>query len=155
MGYSEGQYRIAPNGANRAAWAIYGAIYGDARLEATAQFVGSGPGAAGLVFWHASPADYYLFAVSSDGYYQVGHFQGERWATVIPWTVAPAIVAGGPNSLLVETRGTQLTVGVNGQQLASVGDPGGGGGAVGLLATSFGKPGIVVAFTNVAVRAGP
>lgn len=153
-GYAEGQYRIAPNGANRAAWATYGAIYGDARLEATARFV-AGQGAAGIVFWHASPNDYYLFAVSSDGYYQVGHFQGARWATVIPWTKSPAIVVGGANNLRVETVGTRLTVGVNGQQLASADDPGGGGGAVGLLATSFGQPGVVVGFTNFAVRAGP
>ncbi len=154
-GYAEGQYRIAPSGANRAAWATYAAIYGDAQITATVQFVAAGPGAAGIVFWHASPSDYYLFAVSSDGYYQVGHFQGERWTAVIPWTKAPAIVQGGPNNLQVATIGTQLTVSANGQQLASVSDPGGGSGAVGMLATSFDQPGIVAGFTNFAVRAGP
>jgi hypothetical protein len=154
-GYAEGQYRIAPNGTNRAAWAAYGATYGDASIEVTVHLVAAGPGAAGIVFWHASPVDYYLFAVSNDGYYQVGHFQGERWVAVVPWTRAPAIVAGGPQSLRVETTGTQLTIFANGQQLASVADPGGGRGAVGLLAASFDQPGIVAGFTNFAVRTGP
>ena len=93
--------------------------------------------------------------MSSDGYYQVGHFQGERWTAVIPWTKAPAIVQDGPNNLQVATIGTQLTVSANRQQLASVSDPGGGSGTVGMLATSFDQSGIVAGFTNFAVRAGP
>lgn len=153
--YVDGQYRISPTGANRAAWATYGTVYANARVEATAHFVGAVPGAAGIVFWYASPQDYYLFAVSSDGFYQITHFQAGRWIALTPWRQEAVIVAGGPNRLSVETTGGTIAVGVNGTPLASVDEPGGGGGFVGLLATSFDQPGTVVGFSDVVVRAGP
>jgi hypothetical protein len=153
--YAEGQYRIAPVGSNRAAWATYGTVYANARIEATAQFVGTTPGAAGLVFWHASPEDYYLFAVSNDGFYQITHFQGGRWTAVTPWRREAAIVAGGPNRLAVEISGSRIVVSANDTPLTSVEDPGGGNGLIGLLATSFDQPGTVVGFTEVMVSAGP
>lgn len=153
-GYADGRYRIAPNGSNRAAWAIYGQSYGAAQIEVTTQFVTAVHGAAGIVFWHASPDDYYLFAVTTDGYYQVAHYQGGRWSNLVPWTTAPAISLGGPNRLQVETAGTQVAVSVNGQRLASASDPAGGTGAVGMLTASFGQPGMVAAFTAFAVSLG-
>jgi hypothetical protein len=154
VGYAEGQYRIAPLGPNRAAWATYSGVYPDVRIEATEQFVGSAPGAAGIVFWLASPEDYYLFAVSSDGFYQITHYHGGTWTALTPWKKDQAIVAGGPNRLRVETTGGHINVIANNTQLTSVDDPGGGG-SVGLLATTFDRPGTIVAFTDVVVSAGP
>ncbi len=93
--------------------------------------------------------------MSSDGFYQITHFQGGRWIAATPWRKEAAIVAGGPNRLAVETSGGRITVSANGTQLASVDDPGGGNGLIGLLATSFDQPGTVVGFTAVVVSAGP
>ncbi|MFN8512102.1 MAG: hypothetical protein U0841_05840 [Chloroflexia bacterium] len=81
-GYTGGKYRIAPSGTNRASWATYTGIYTNVRVEATTQFSGSSPGAAGIIFWLASPDDYYLFAVSRDGFYQVAHYQGGTWTAL-------------------------------------------------------------------------
>ena len=153
--YAEGQYRIAPNEANRAAWATYGSIFVDARIEVTAQFATATPGAAGIIFWHASPEDYYLFAIATDGYYQISHFQGGRWTALVPWAQSAAIENGRTNRLQVETAGTQVTASVNGQRLASVSDPGGGSGGVGMLATTFAQPGAAAGFTDFSVSAGP
>ena len=64
---------------------------------------GGDTGRGGDHLWLASPQDYYLFAVTNDGYYQISHFQDGRWTALIPWTTNPGIVVGGPNRLLVET----------------------------------------------------
>jgi subtilisin family serine protease len=155
VGYVEGQYRITPSGPNRAAWATFGGVYGDVRIEATAQFVGPTPGMAGIVFWFASPEDYYLFAVTSDGYYQLAHFHGGSWTALTLWQQDRAIVAGGPQRLRVETAGERIAVSVNGTQLANLVDPGGGSGSVGLLAATFDQPGAMASFSEVVVSAGP
>jgi len=152
--YAGGSYILTPNAANRATWATYGAMYGNATIEATLQ-ARTGDGAAGLVFWQTGGDEYYLFAITTDGFYQVVRYQRGGWATLIGWTKSAAIVANGPNKLGLKTSGAQITPAINGQTLPSAAAPAAGNGRVGLLATTFERPGFVAQFTQYTVAVMP
>ncbi|HEY8601097.1 MAG TPA: S8 family serine peptidase [Thermomicrobiales bacterium] len=152
--YTGGSYTLSPNAAKRATWATYGANYGDATIEATLQ-AQTGEGAAGLVFWQTSGDEYYLFAITTDGYYQLARYQRGGWATLIGWTKSAAIDANGPNTLRLKTSGAQITPAINGQTLLGATAPAAGIGRVGLLATTFARPGFVAQFTRYTVAVAP
>ena len=152
--YTGGSYSLSPNAARRATWATYGANYGDATIEATLQ-VHTGEGAAGLIFWQTSGDDYYLFAITTDGFYQLIRYQRGGWATLIGWTKSAAIDTNGPNRLGIKTSKAQITPTINGQPLPVATAPAAGSGRVGLLATTFEQPGFVAQFTQYAVTVTP
>lgn len=152
--YTGGSYTLSPNAARRAAWATYGANYGDATIEATLQ-IHTGEGAAGIVFWQASGDEYYLFAITTDGYYQLVRYQRGGWATLIGWTKSAAIDLNGPNTLGLKTSGARVTPLINGQTLPGATAPAAGSGRVGLLATTFEQPGFVAQFTQYTVTVAP
>lgn len=153
--YAGGRYLIAPNAANRAAWATYGYAYGNATVEATVQLTAPGGGLAGLVFWQSSASDYSTFNISADGFFQVVRLQGGRWATVVPWTKSAAIVANGPNKLAAQINGPQVALLVNGQTVGTAQAPAAGVGKVGLIAATFAQPGASATFTDFKVTPAP
>lgn len=153
--YDAGAYRIAPNAAERAVWANYGSPYGDVTVDLTVQLGGGAPGAAGVVFWQAADDDYYVFAVSADGYYEVARYRAGRWSSLIPWTASDALKAGAANALRLETRGATVTVTANGRPLGTTQAPAPGAGRVGLFAATFAQPGLTATFTGIAVTPAP
>lgn len=153
--YAGGKYQVAPNAANRAAWATYGHTYTNATVEATVQLSAAVGGTAGLVFWQAGNSDYYAFVITNDGFHQIARLQGGRWTALTPWTKSPAIVAAGPNKLGLQVNGAQITILANGQTLGTAQAPAAGSGRVGFIAATFGQPGATAAFTDFKVTPGP
>ena len=153
--YAGGKYQIAPNAANRAAWATYGYAYANATVEATAQLNAAAGGAGGLVFWQTGNNDYYTFIISNDGFYQIARLVGGRWTTLTPWTKSAAIVANGPNKLGLQLNGAQITVQANGQALGTAQAPAAGTGRVGFIAATFGQPGATASFSEFKITPGP
>ncbi len=155
----------------------------DARVEARAV---SGPvnNGYGMIFRlqnhdNSSPSDdsYYLFLVSSDGYYQVRRVLGDEQKELSTWIPSPVVNQGigVANTLRVVAQGDQFAFYVNGQQmpLCIPDDPEGrstfvtsctGGtmqpsltdsslayGQIGLVATTLDEPDVVVEFDNLVV----
>jgi hypothetical protein len=153
--YANGRYAIAPNAANRAAWSTYGTTYVNASIEATVQLTAPAGGAAGFVFWHTGPGDYYAFLVTGDGFYQVARLQGGRWSALTPWQKSDTLKANEPNKLGVQFNGTQITLTANGQTLGTTQAPAAGSGRVGFIATNFTQSGMNATFDDFKATPGP
>jgi hypothetical protein len=121
----------------------------------------SGPddNAYGIICRYQSPENHYVFLISGDGYYAIGKYQ-----TGVPqieyltgdgqYQFSEAIRQGvAMNEIRASCVGNQLTLHVNGLQLASVVDPTFVIGDIGLAAGTFQPGTLVVEFDDVRVLA--
>lgn len=89
-----------------------------------------------------------VLEISEDGYYTIWKQNGEEYVSLVDWTYADTIAAGGPFKLSA-TCGTQgLVLAVNGLLLAEIQDATFVPGLVGLVGGTFGNTGFKVAFDN-------
>lgn len=100
-----------------------------------------------------SDAGEYDFEISSDGYYRIARWDAteNQLVNLVDWTRSPAINTGTGhvNRLVATCLQDQLTLSVNGHQLATVTDDQFTEGTVGIYAGSFGEEGVSVEFDNV------
>jgi hypothetical protein len=157
MDYDAGGYRILVNALQTNFWATPHKLYTDVRVEVDAGKLG-GPeeNRVGLICrrWDSN---YYFFLITHDGYYGIGQFLNGQ-ATLIgrsEMAFSPAIHTGvNINHLRADCVGNTLTLFVNGQQIEQVGAADDGSfaqGEVGLLAGTFGQPGVDMFFDNFVV----
>jgi hypothetical protein len=113
---------------------------------------------AGVIFWAKDYGSFYAF-VASPG---VGTFAvlqmvpgATSFAVALPWTASSAIqkVAGAPQSLRVQTKGTQALLFINDQQVGTMttGAPPVGGGLVGMYGGSSDTSASTLVFTGFTV----
>jgi hypothetical protein len=134
--------------------------FADAIITARVRQV-SGPddNAYGIICRYQSPENHYIFLISGDGYYAIGKYQ-----TGLPqiqyltgegqYQFSEAIRQGvAMNEIRAGCVGNQLTLHVNGLQLASVADPTFVIGDIGLAAGTFQPGTLVVEFDEVRVLA--
>jgi hypothetical protein len=106
-----------------------------------------------LVRYQPDTDEFYLFAISSNGFYSVQKYQANEWQKLVDWTESAAILQGEDvNRLRVTGQGDKLRFFVNGEPLTQVEDASFRSGSVGLLATANEKGGVAVAFDNLRVR---
>jgi hypothetical protein len=154
MDYDAAGYRILVNALDTNFWSTPHKSFADVRLEVDAGKLG-GPeeNRAGLMCRY-SGADYYFFMITHDGYFGVGVFAGGQAVLLgqSEMQFHPAIHTGvNINHLRADCVGEALTLYANGQQLASVQDARLKDGDVGLLAGTFGQPGVDMIFDNFVV----
>jgi hypothetical protein len=127
----------------------------DASVTMNFQKVAAAAHAAGLLFWVNSPTEYYGLTVSSEGNFAVlRHVAAGRYLFPVTWQPSDAFKKGEgvDNVLRVVTKGTQATVYINGQQVATLaGQPPAGGSQIGLQVSSGDKAPNVVGFSNLTV----
>ena len=76
-----------------------------------------------------------MLEASDRGEVGIWRRDGDRWIDLVPWTPSDAVRPGGAtNELTVMAIGQQLTLLVNGKQVASVADATLPAGAVGIFA---------------------
>ena len=153
IGYVDGSLRITINQPNYDYWSLTGKRYADATLavEATAQ---SGPSDNdfGLICRYQDEFNFYAFLISSDGYggivkvkdglYQVlNHEAGLEFGSMIKQDYEK-------NILRADCIGSRLTFYVNQEKMMEVEDTDFLVGEVGLIAGSYGEPGVDVGFDN-------
>jgi hypothetical protein len=117
---------------------------------------GLGDANAGLLF-RSSVQGRYLFSVRNDGAFRVSSIQSSpaNWLDIIPWRQSPAVRRGQDNRLLVNGRGSQYDLFINGQYVGSFADNLWVDGYPGLhLFTAPGEQAAVVEFDNFELR-GP
>jgi hypothetical protein len=99
-------------------------------------------GAYGVVFRGTSqPATFYIFQLKPTGHYQLIKWSQiqEQNGELIPWTASDAIRKDqNPNELKVIAQGPQITLYVNGEELADIIDTSLTSGEVGPVATQMG-----------------
>ncbi len=141
-GYQDGVYFIALRRPNWLAWANPRRTYHDVSIEADVNAgAGTATGLAGVLCRHRNPDNFYLFAITSDGYY--GIFRRVDGGALEALTgdgalVFSDVVAQGDtiNHVQVICQGEKLSLLVNEQPLATVTDSAHKRGDIGLAAGS-------------------
>lgn len=139
-------------------WTNPGRAFDDVIVSANMAHI-SGPedNAYGVICRYQSPENFYVFLISSDGYYAIGKYQsGNSQITYLneggQYVESEAINQGhAANSLRASCVGNELAMEVNGVPLESVNDPTFVTGDIGLAASSFQPGTLVVEFDNVRV----
>ena len=154
MDYDGGGYRFLVNELNTNFWSTPDQNFTDVRLEVDSGKLG-GPdeNRIGLICRFAGD-NYYFFLITSDGYYGIGIFMDGR-AMLLGQNEMQAstnIRTGmAINHLRADCAGDTLTLYINGFETASVQDSTLKSGDIGLLAGTFGQPGVDVIFDNFVV----
>jgi hypothetical protein len=156
-GYEDGEFRLTMYQPEYSTWSYPDPPrdFADFALEVDARRV-SGPldnefGV--LVRYQPETDEFYLFAISSNGFYSVQKYQANEWQKLVEWTESAAISQGeAVNRLRVTGQGDKMRFFVNGEPIAQVEDASFRSGSVGLLASTNEKGGVAVAFDNLRVR---
>lgn len=139
-------------------WTNPGRTFDDLIITADVEHV-SGPedNAYGLICRYQSSENFYVFLISSDGYYAIGKYQsGSNQVTYLTgdgqYVASDAINQGqAQNSIRAECLGDELRLTVNGEFLESATDPTFVTGDIGLGVGTFTPGSLVVSFDNVRV----
>ena len=155
--YRDGQLVLRVNAPNLIAWAqLAEHKFDDFVLEIDAQQL-SGPddNSYGVLFRMRSPAAFYRFDISGDGYYEFSRRNDDAakpWTTLTDWVASPAIKQGSAtNRLKIVAQGSQFTFYVNDQLVAEATDSTYRSGGIGLNAGCFNEGGVEVAFDDLVI----
>ena len=156
-GYEDGEFRLTVYQPEYSTWSYPDPPrdFADFALEVDARWV-SGPldnefGV--LVRYQPETDEYYLCAISSNGFYSAQKYQANEWQKLVDWTESTAILQGeAVNRLRVTGQGDKMRFFVNGEPLTQVEDTSFRSGSIGLLASTNEKGGVAVAFDNLRVR---
>ena len=154
MDYYSGGYRVLVNALQTNFWATPRRSFTDVRVEVdTGKLAGPDENRIGILCRY-NGKDYYFFIITSDGFYGMGLFKDNQ-ATLLGQSEmlsSPNINKGiAVNHLRADCTGSTLTFYVNGFQVAQVQDVTLQSGDIGLLAGTFGEPGVDVIFDNFVV----
>ncbi|MCQ3935971.1 MAG: hypothetical protein DPW18_02870 [Chloroflexi bacterium] len=154
MDYDSGGYRILVNDLETNFWATPRRNFKDVRIEVdTGKLAGPDENRIGVLCRY-SGANYYFFIITSDGYYGVGLFKDNAATLLGQSELQPSsnINKGlAVNHLRADCVGDTLTFYINGFQAAQVKDAALTSGDVGMLAGTFGAPGVDIVFDNFVV----
>jgi len=151
--YANGGYRIYVNDTNYDLWANPSKSFpGDVRVEVDATKTG-GPddNDFGLICRYQDTDNFYFFLISSDGYAAIGKYEGgsQQLISSDSMVKAEGITPGAAtNHIRADCVGSELTLYVNGNLVATATNSSFTSGDVGLMAGTFGEPGTDILFDN-------
>ena len=150
--YDNGTYRIAIQTGQTQAWANPGLELDEVRMEVDAASV-DGPldNAFGVMCRYQDPDNYYFFLISGDGYAGIGLTKDGRRVMLTGDAMLPAdpILQGyRTNHLRAVCDGFDLALYVNGVLVDEAQAAEWPSGDVGLMAATYGEPGIDIRFDN-------
>ena len=156
-GYEDGEFRLTVYQPEYSTWSYPDPPrdFADFALEVDARRASGPPDNefGVLVRYQPETDEFYLFAISSNGFYSVQKYQANEWQKLVEWTESAAILQGEEvNRLRVTGQGDKMRFFVNGEPLTQVEDASFRSGSVGLLASTNKKGGVAVAFDNLRVR---
>lgn len=155
-GYADGVYRIRVDAANGDVWGRPGLDLGDVSIEVDALKVG-GPrdNRFGVVCRMQDERHFYVFLISSDGYYGIGKVSDNQYQLIAAEAMLPSekIHQGSdPNRIRVDCLGQILALYVNGELIGVTSDGSYSHGDIGLIAGAYGSTGTEIFFDNLIVR---
>jgi hypothetical protein len=156
-GYEDGEFRLTVYQPEYSTWSYPDPPrdFADFALEVDVRRVSGPPDNefGVLVRYQPETDEFYLFAISSNGFYSVQKYQADEWQKLVDWTESATILQGDAvNRLRVTGQGGKMRFFVNGEPLTQVEDASFRSGSVGLLASTNEKGGVAVAFDNLRVR---
>jgi len=150
--YEGGFYRIYIDKPNTFYWSNPHLDFSDVKMEVEATKT-SGPdnNFFGLICRYQDAYNYYMLAISSDGYYSIRKYQNDNVSFLgnSNWTFSPNIHQGKTTNILRgDCVGDTLTLIVNGTKLLDAQDNTFAHGDVGLTAAALDLPGTNILFDN-------
>lgn len=157
---ADGVLRLTTSQPGQIWWTNPGRSFDDVIISAEVEQV-SGPvdNAFGVICRYQSSENFYVFLISSDGYYAIGKYQsGDDQVVYLSgegeYVASDAINQGqARNSLRASCVGNELTLMVNGELVESVTDPTFVTGDIGLGASTFESGTLTIDYDNVRVLA--
>ncbi|MFQ5408802.1 MAG: hypothetical protein ACE5FI_10345 [Anaerolineales bacterium] len=156
-GYVDGEYEIAVQVPQLTVWSIFDASYDDVIVKVAAR-TAAGPedNAFGVICRYQDDENFYFMLVSADGFYGIGavvaretHFiQGAADVMDYSGDIPIGLVQ---NTITAACIGSELTLTINGVDLATASAPEFTSGKIGLIAKSFLEPGVEIRFDDLAV----
>lgn len=138
---------------NTVAWATLEQEYDNVDIEVeTAKLAGPEDNGFGVLLRYQDGDNFYLFEISSDGFYRASLLEDDEWATLIEWTRSDVINLDGPNVMAVESQGPRFTLFINGVQVDQVSDDTFDRGRIGLAARAISEPHVSIGFDNLSLR---
>jgi hypothetical protein len=153
-GYADGAYRITVSAANTDLWSVPGLALSDVRLEVDAIKVSSDRNNRfGLLCRVQNGVNFYVFLVSSDGYYGIARVLGPQYQLLGADSLLPSDKIPQGTAYLrlrADCVKDRLALYVNGQLIHEARDDQLASGDVGLLAGAY-NPGADIFFDNFTV----
>lgn len=155
LDYVDGEYRIFVNRNNLMLSSNPGLSFTDVRIQVNAtKIAGPDDDDFGIVCRSKDKNNFYFLIISSDGYFGIGKVQdgSQELIGINEMPPSESIIQGrATNHLRADCVGNNLSLYVNGIQLATVKDSDFSSGDVGLVAGTFVIPGNNVHFDNFTV----
>ena len=153
MQIKDGQLVLQVSSSYNLSWATVDYAYEGMSINTKAHVLaGSGDGDFGLVCGVLDEQHFTVLEVSEDGYFSIWKRDGSQTQTLVDWTYAEVIAAGGTLQLSAECSSGSLKLAVNNSLLAEVVDPQFTPGAVGVIGGTLSGSNLSVGFDNVEIR---
>jgi len=147
--YSEGEFVIQVDEPNWVIWTSIDNYLDNVILTVDARVIrGVGDGDFGFVCGLIDSDNFTVIDISEDGYFSMWKYVNDEYISLVDWTYADEIAAGGPYELAAFCGTDHLALAVNGSLLISIVDPDFRVGDIGLLAGVFEKTGIKIGYDN-------
>ncbi|MCG3211008.1 MAG: Protein TolB [Anaerolineae bacterium] len=156
--YGNNRYNIEVFASNLVAWGLANRIVSDFEIEVEGKLEdGDNTNSYGLLFRFKDRENFYRFDISGDGYYLFSKFVDGEWITLVDWTPSEFINTGlgATNILKVTAFGPNISLSVNGQQLAAVTDDSLTRGNFGFFSGTFAESYSWVSFDNLKMWTQP
>lgn len=149
-----GRYTITVTDTNTLVWSTVGGPLADGSAETEIFFdQGTPTTAAGILFRMQDDQNFYVASLSSDGFYALDAREQGAWRSIIEWTPWPTIdTRGGANRLQVLTKGTTISLYLDGALLAQTVDKAFADGDLALAVNTFDTRDVSVRFDNLVVQ---
>ncbi len=152
--FERGAYHIQVQAENRVAWTTTDVEVTDFYLEVeTAHVAGPLDNEFGVLFRYEDDENFYMFSISSDGYYRLQKLVDDEWESIVKWKRSDAINTGeeSVNRLGLLAVGTFIVLLVNDEVVDEIEDDTFAAGNIGLAAGAFEETGVEIAFDNLKV----
>ena len=153
--YAAGGYRIYVDQPDRMYWANPGQIFEAVSIQVEAdKIAGTDDNFFGILCRYQDPDNFYLFAISSDGFYQVGKYKDGEYSVIDNGEGYSDSIHQGKtrNQLRAKCIHTTLRLYANETRLAEVEDADFSKGDIGLMAAALDVPGTNILFDNFVAR---
>lgn len=155
LGYTDGAYQMQVQSASYDLWALSGHSYKDVQIEVDAtRLEGPVDNRFGLICRFKDIDNFYVFIISSDGYYAIGKIKNGEAALIGQEMMAYSSniqQGGGVNHVRFDCIGNTLKGSVNDQPLALTNDTDFSYGDAGLITGAFDEGGVEMSFDNFVV----
>lgn len=155
--YHDGGFRILVSRENYYFWSNPGRSYSDVIIEVDGKkLAGPDENDYGVICrYQEDTGNFYFFTISSDGYYGVSKYINDEESLIGMSEMGKNsnVILGGDavNRIKATCKGNSLTLEVNGTVLVDVADSDLTSGDIGLIAGTYGTPGVDVLFDNLVV----